>query len=73
MPDKTATAYRIAEGHCLDAMVSLRRFAGTDAIDSLRAAISTVEQERARARAADRLRVGGGALLDGREHREMPA
>lgn len=56
MHDKTEQAYRSAEGRCLDAMQSLRRFSGAEAIASLKTAIRTIEAEQARARREDHLR-----------------
>lgn len=58
MADKTADAYRYAEGRCIDALVSLRRFSGNEAIESLRAAIHMIEQEQNRAKREDRLKFG---------------
>lgn len=56
MADKTADAYRYAEGSCLNAMILLRRFAGTEAIASLKTAIRTIESEQMRARREDGLK-----------------
>jgi hypothetical protein len=36
--------YDAALGYCLDAMYSLRRFSGTEAIDSLKGAIRAIER-----------------------------
>jgi len=48
--DRTAVAYDVAVGCCLDAAQSLRRFAGTEAIDALKHAIRLIEQEQQRGR-----------------------
>ena len=56
MGDKTETAYRSASGSCIDALYSLHRFAGADAIDRLKAAIRIIESEQARAKREDRVR-----------------
>ena len=53
--DKTERAYHAASGWCLDAMGALRRFDGSDAIDALRSAIRTIEEEQRRAKREDRI------------------
>lgn len=50
----TSDAYRYAEGRCMDALISLRRLAGPAAIESLKAAIKVVEDERRRAAREER-------------------
>ena len=57
MLSKTEQAYHYASGQCLDAMQSLRRFSGAEAIESLKAAIRAIEDEQRRARREDRTRM----------------
>ena len=56
--DRTEREYHTAAGYCLDAMQSLRRFSGKEAIDALQSAIRTIENEQRRAQREDRLRFG---------------
>jgi len=48
MPNLTDAAYRYAEGRCIDALVQLLRQEGTAAIESLKAAILVIEDDRRR-------------------------
>jgi hypothetical protein len=54
--DKTEQAYDVAAGYCLDAMQSLRRFSGREAIEALRGAIRVIEREQIRAQREDRIK-----------------
>lgn len=47
--EKTERAYDAAQGRCLDAILSLRRLAGQEAIESLKQAIRIIEAEQSRA------------------------
>lgn len=42
--DDIELAYDAAFGYCIDAMYSLRRFSGTEAIDSFKSAIRAIER-----------------------------
>lgn len=49
MKDDLEQAYHNAAGCCLEAMVAMRRFAGTEAIDELNRAIRFIEHGRRKA------------------------
>lgn len=56
MRDRTEREYRVAEGRCLAAVISLRRFDSAEAIRDLKSAIRIIEAEKARAQREDVLR-----------------
>ena len=50
MMSRTDRAYKTATCQCIDAMYSLQRYEGTAAIEKLKAAIRTIENEQRDAR-----------------------
>lgn len=54
--ERTEREYRQAEGYCLTAMHSLRRFDSEEAVRCLEAAIHTIKQEQQRAAREERLK-----------------